>query len=40
MCVCVCALAYKKGDDQVDLLPNLLDEAGSERAGHADLGAF
>lgn len=38
VCVCVCVLAYKKRDDHVDLLSNLLDTAGSEGAGHADLG--
>lgn len=37
--MCVYVLAYKKGDDQVDLISNLLDTAGSESAGHADLGA-
>lgn len=31
-------LAYKKRDDQVDLLSNLLDVTGSESAGHTDLG--
>lgn len=36
---CVNVLSYKKGDDQVDLLSNLLDIAGSQSAGHADLGA-
>lgn len=30
-------LAYKKGDNQVDLLSNLLDKAGSQGTGHADL---
>lgn len=38
----MCALrlqAYKKRDHHVDLLPDTLDKAGSESAGHADLGS-
>lgn len=35
---CVFVLAYKKGDDQVDLLSNLPGVTGSENAWHADLG--
>lgn len=36
MSVCVCT-AYKKRDDKVDLLSNLLDKTGSEGSGHSDL---
>lgn len=35
----ILVLAYKKWDDQVDLLSNLLDATGSENTGHTDLGA-
>lgn len=31
-------LSYKKRDEQVDLLSNVPDVAGSEMSGHADLG--
>lgn len=38
-CVCVCVYTtYKKRDDKVDLLSNLLDKTGSEGTGHSDLG--